>query len=164
MSSKIALKKKDLGKFTIPYTIVIVKYAKALCDLCARINFMPFSMFCKLGLRTPKTTTMRILMDDSSIKKPIGVLYNVLVKIDQFIFLVDFVVLDCSIDHKVPTILGRPFLAIEREVDNVECGEIKFLVNNEEVTFNVCKPMKKPMDLLVILIIDVIDEKMINII
>ena len=45
MSSKIVLKKEDLGKFTIPYTIVIVKYAKALRDLCARINVMPFPCF-----------------------------------------------------------------------------------------------------------------------
>lgn len=44
----------------------------------------------------------------------------------------------------------------------VEYGELKFRVNNKEVTFNVCKAMKQLMDLQVILVIDVIDNKVMN--
>ena len=41
---------------------------------------------------------------------------NVLVKIDKFIFLVDFVILDMDEDVEVPLILGQPFLATTRVI------------------------------------------------
>ncbi|KAK4707474.1 hypothetical protein R3W88_032966 [Solanum pinnatisectum] len=70
-----------------------------------------------------------------------------------FIFLADFVILECAIDAKVPIILGRPFLATERALMDVESGELKFQVNDEEVTFNVCKSMKQPRDIHVVSVI-----------
>ena len=35
-----------------------------------------------------------------------------LVRVEKFMFLVDFIVLDYEADKEVPIILGRPFLAI----------------------------------------------------
>lgn len=49
-----------------------------------------------------------------------GVLYEVFVKMDHFIFLADFVVLDSKIDYKVHIIIGKPFLAISRDLVDVE--------------------------------------------
>ena len=37
----LAQKKEDLGAFNIPCTIGLLHFAKALCDLGARINLMP---------------------------------------------------------------------------------------------------------------------------
>ena len=53
-------------------------------------------------------------MEDRSLTYPRGVIEDVLVKVDKFIFLVDFVVLDMEEDREIPLILGRPFLAIGR--------------------------------------------------
>lgn len=50
-------------------------------------------------------------MSDRSIKKLVGVLLHVLVKVDKFILPEIFVMLDYEIDKEVPIILGRPFLA-----------------------------------------------------
>ncbi|XP_016549290.1 uncharacterized protein LOC107849163 [Capsicum annuum] len=133
----MVVNKEDPGAFTIPCTIRVYKFGKALCDLGSSINLMPLAVFQKLGLGAPKPTIMRLLMDDCSIKKPIGVLYDVLVKVDQIIFLENFIILDCDIDHEVPIILGRPFLATVKALVDVECYEIKFWVNNKEVSFNV---------------------------
>ena len=72
---------------------------------------MPFSIYKKLGLGDPKPTAMRLLMADQTVKRPIGILHDVLVKVESFIFPVDFVILDCEVDFEVPIILGRPFLA-----------------------------------------------------
>lgn len=69
-----------------------------------------------------------------------GVLYDVLVKVDHFIFLADFIILDCEINHKVPIILGRPFLATKRALIDFECAEIKFQVRNEKVSFKCVSP------------------------
>ncbi|KAK4706812.1 hypothetical protein R3W88_033630 [Solanum pinnatisectum] len=72
---------------------------------------MSLSIYKKLGLGVPKPTKMRFIMADTSVKRPMGILCNVLVKVDTFIFPADFVILDCKVDFKVPIILGRPFLA-----------------------------------------------------
>lgn len=79
---------------------------------------------------------------NNTIKHLVGILYYILVKVDGFIFLDDFFILDCEIDAKTPTILGIPFLATRRALVDVKSGELKFWVNEDEITFNVCKSMK----------------------
>ncbi|KAK4713802.1 hypothetical protein R3W88_019709 [Solanum pinnatisectum] len=105
-------KKEDPGAFTIPCTIGLLHFVKALCDLGASINLMPLSIYKKLGLGDPKPTALRLLMADKTVKRPIGMLHDVLVKVESFIFPADFVIHDCEVDFEVPIILGRPFLAI----------------------------------------------------
>ncbi|KAF7808358.1 uncharacterized protein G2W53_035101 [Senna tora] len=56
----------------------------------------------------------------------------------------NFVVLDYEEDREVPIILGRPFLTTGRTIIDVQKGELKMRVQEEEVTFNVFKAMKLP--------------------
>ena len=111
---------------------------KALCDLGASINLMPLSIYKKLGLRDAKPTAMRLLMADRTVKRPLGILHDVLVKVESFIFPADFVILDCEVDFEVPIILVRPFLATGRALVDMEKGQMTFWLNNEEPTFNIC--------------------------
>ena len=67
---------------------------------------MPLSIYKKLGLGDPKPTAMRLPITDRIAKRPIGILHNVLVKVDSFIFLVDFVILDCEVNLKCLLFLG----------------------------------------------------------
>ena len=85
------------------------------------INLMPLSIYKKLGLGDPKPRAMQLLMVDRRVKRPIGILHEVLVKVELFIFLADFVIPDCEADFEVPIILGRPFLATGRTL--VEIGK-----------------------------------------
>ena len=55
---------------------------------------MPYKPFKKLGLGEPKPTRMSIQLVDRSIKYPKSIIKDVLVKIDKFIFTIDFVILD----------------------------------------------------------------------
>ena len=68
-----------------------------------------------MGLGELKATTITLSLADRSIKVPRGVVEDVLVQIEKFYYLVDFVVLDTEPLKKgmnyVPIILGRPFLA-----------------------------------------------------
>ncbi|XP_070014012.1 uncharacterized protein [Nicotiana sylvestris] len=107
----MAPKLEDSGAFPIPCTIGSANFAKALCDLGASINLMPYSMFKTLGIGQPRPTSMRLQMADHTIKRPLGIIDNVLVRVDKFILPADFVILDCEVDYEVPIILGRPFLA-----------------------------------------------------
>ena len=72
---------------------------------------MLLSMFKRLKLREAKPMTIKLQLADRSYKHPQGVIENVLVKVDKFIFSTDFVILDMEEDDTVPIILGRPFLA-----------------------------------------------------
>ena len=62
---------------------------------------------------------------------------DVLVKVDKFIFPAYFIVLDMEEDKVIPIILGRPFLAIGRAMIDVQRGELKLRVQEDEVNFNV---------------------------
>ncbi|XP_049364351.1 uncharacterized protein LOC125829133 [Solanum verrucosum] len=158
MTNELITKREDPGAFTIPCTIGMLQFAKALCDLGASIDLIPYAIYKQLGLGEPKATTMRLLMANRSIKHIFGILYDILVKVDRFIFLFDFVILDCDIDVEVPIILGRPFLATGKALVDVESDKLKFRVNDDEVTFNICKSMKQPSDIYVVSTEDVIDE------
>ena len=115
-------KKEHSGAFTFPCTIESLHFAKALCDLGASINLMPLVINKKLGLGNPNPTAMQLLMDDRTVKRPIWILLNVLVKVELSIFHADFVILDCKVDFEVPIIPGRPFLATGRALVDMEKG------------------------------------------
>ncbi|XP_069155630.1 uncharacterized protein [Solanum lycopersicum] len=63
-------KKEDPGTFTIPCTIGLLHFAKALCDLGENINLLPLSIYKKLGLSDTKTTAMHLLMANRTLKRP----------------------------------------------------------------------------------------------
>ena len=63
-----------------------------------------------------------------------------LVKVESFIFPTDFVILDCEVDFEVSIILERTFLAMGRALVDME--KMKFRLNNEEATFNICRSMR----------------------
>ncbi|KAK6123405.1 hypothetical protein DH2020_042849 [Rehmannia glutinosa] len=142
LQRKLPQKLKDPGSFTIPCTIGASIFNKALCDLGASINLMPLSVFRKLGLGEVKPSTITLQLADRSLTYPRGIIEDVLVKVDKFIFPADFVVLDMEEDREVPLILGRPFLATGRALIDVQRGELTLRVNEEEVMFNIYNAMK----------------------
>ncbi|GJY12846.1 putative nucleotidyltransferase, ribonuclease H [Tanacetum coccineum] len=142
--NKIPLKEKDPGNFTIACVIGQSGINKALANLGASISLMPYSMFLRLNLRELKPTRMRIKLANKSTQIPRGIAKNVMVKIDKFVFLVDFVVLDMKEDHKIPIILGRSFLATAHAMIDVFNKKISFEVRDETITFNIEKSMRFP--------------------
>ncbi|XP_073016723.1 uncharacterized protein [Primulina eburnea] len=158
LQNKLPPKLKDPGSFSIPCTIGTSFFAKALCDLGASINLMPYSCFEKLGIGEVKPTTISLQLADRSIKFPRGVVEDVLVKVDKFIFPVDFVVLDMEEDREIPLILGRPFLATGKALIDVQKGELVLRLNDESVVFNVFQSIKYPNDKSDCFRIDATDE------
>ena len=73
-------KKEDRGAFTIPCTIRLFHFAKELFDLVANINLIPQFFNWKLCFGDPNPITMWLLMADRTVKKPIGILHDVVVK------------------------------------------------------------------------------------
>ncbi|XP_070020330.1 uncharacterized protein [Nicotiana sylvestris] len=83
-------------------------------------------------------------MVDRSMKRPLGIIDDVLVCVDKFILPSDLVILDCDVDFEVPIILGRPFLSTGKALVDVEAGELTFRLGDEKVVFHVCKSMRQP--------------------
>ena len=144
LQRKLPQKLKDPGSFTIPCTIGNAIFERALCDLGASINLMPLSIFKRLGLGEARPTTVTLQLVDRSLKHPRGIIKDVLVKVDKFIFPADFIVLDMEEDKEIPIILGRPFLATGRAMIDVQRGELKLRVQEEEVKFNVFEAVRHP--------------------
>ena len=83
---------------------------------------------------------------DKSLTHPRGIIEDVLVKVDKFIFLADFIILDMQEDKEVPIIIGQPFLAMGRVMIDVQKGKLRLRVQEEEVTFDVFNAIKHPHD------------------
>ena len=94
LKKKFPPKLKDPGSFTIPCAIGNAVFKRALCDLGAGINLMSWAIFKKLKLGEARPTTTTLYLADRSLTHPCGIIEDVLVKVDKFIFPGDFIILD----------------------------------------------------------------------
>ncbi|XP_070029395.1 uncharacterized protein [Nicotiana sylvestris] len=158
----MAPKLENPDAFTIPCTIGSAYFSKALCDLGASKNLMSYSVFKDLGIGQPRATSIRLQMADRTMKRLLGIIDDVLVRVDKFILPADFVILDCEVDYEVPIILGRPFLAIGKELVDVEAGELTFQVGDENVIFHICKSMRQTNSTKVCSFVDLVTEVIVD--
>ncbi|XP_058008244.1 uncharacterized protein LOC131182895 [Hevea brasiliensis] len=98
LQNKLPPKLKDLGNFSIPCLISNMNIGKALCDLGASVSLMPLSICKKLDVGELKPTTISLQLADRSVKYPVGILENILIKMGKFFIPVDFVVLEIEED------------------------------------------------------------------
>ncbi|RDX87812.1 hypothetical protein CR513_30674, partial [Mucuna pruriens] len=91
-----ALPKKcrDLRIFSLPCTIGDCTFADAMLDLEASINVMPTSIYKSLNFGDLEPTGMTMQLANRSVVQPLGVLEDVLVQVNELIFLANFYVLD----------------------------------------------------------------------
>ena len=59
-------------------------------------------------------------MVDQFVKRYVGIPYDVLVRFESFVFLVDFIIWIPRVEFKIPIILGRTFFSIGRELLDIE--------------------------------------------
>ncbi|XP_047952464.1 uncharacterized protein LOC125198045 [Salvia hispanica] len=138
-----AVKQRDPGQFIIRCRIGEGKVDKALCDLGSSINLMPLKYYEKLNIGPLKTSDVTLRLADNSTIKTFGMIEDVLVKIDDFIFPADFIVLDMKVDKNVPLILGRDFLATCKALIDVGRGEITISDNHSQSTYKIESEMLK---------------------
>ncbi|RVW63668.1 Transposon Tf2-8 polyprotein [Vitis vinifera] len=144
---KSPLKYKDLGCPTISVMIGGKVVEKALLDLGASVNLLPYSVYKQLGLGELKPTSITLSLDDMSVKIPRGIIEDVLVQVDNFYYPVDFVVLDTDPLVKeanyVPIILRRSFLATSNAIINCRNGLMQLTFGNMTLELNIFHMSKK---------------------
>ncbi|GKE28706.1 reverse transcriptase domain-containing protein [Tanacetum coccineum] len=134
---KLPEKLGDPGKFIIPCNFPGMDVCHALADLGASINLMPLSIWKKLSLPDLTPTRVTLELADRSITYPKGLAEDVFVKVENFHFPTDFVVVDFKADPRVPLILGRSFLRTSRALIDVYKGELILRDGNEQIIFHV---------------------------
>ncbi|XP_019265063.1 PREDICTED: uncharacterized protein LOC109242677 [Nicotiana attenuata] len=146
--NKIPQKCGDPGSLTIPCSLGSKKLDKALYDSGASINLMPLSVFRKLEgeLGVIKSIPVSLQLADQTTILPEGIIEDILVWVDKFVFHVNFIVVDMEVNKEVPLILGRPFLCKGRAILDIYEGQLMLRVGNEKVAFQMKKMMKYPSD------------------
>ncbi|KAA3473809.1 Retrotransposon gag protein [Gossypium australe] len=105
---------KDQGMFAISCNIGNVSIKKAMCDLGASINVMHLSIFKLLNTGPLKEIGVIIQLADTPVVYLEELLENVLVKLNELIFPVDFYIVEMEDDNSTNSfdiLLGRPFLS-----------------------------------------------------
>ena len=153
----LPIKNEDPGSFSISCLIGDVFIDKALCDLGASVSVMPYSICTRINMGKIESTLIIIQMTDRSVKRPIGILKDVPVKVGKFFIPVDFVIMDIPGDSRTPIILWRPFLYTADAVIKVGEGTITLRVETDEITFNLSKTLSYPMLESPLCFIDTID-------
>ena len=141
IQSKNPVKYKDPGSPIISVNIGGTYIDKSLLDLGASVNLLPYLVYKQLGLGELKPTNITLSLANRSVKIPKGIVEDVLVKVDKFYYLVDFVVLDTEPiengpNHE-PIILGIPFLATENAIINCRNGVMQLTFGNMTLELNI---------------------------
>ena len=139
-------KHKDLGGPTISVTIRDTHIEKALLDLGASVNILPYSVFQQFDLRELKPTNITLSLVDRLIKKPRGIVEDIIVQVDTFYYPLDFVALDIEQSTKgnnIPIILGRPFLATSNALINCRNGLKQLTFGDMTREINIFNILKK---------------------
>ncbi|XP_071718977.1 uncharacterized protein [Rutidosis leptorrhynchoides] len=97
--------------FLIPCNVNGSEVLTSSVDSGASINFMPYSVYKRLGLGDLSHTTMGVKLIDQSINSSMGIAEDLIVKVGDMEFPIDFVIVDIKEDPVVPIVLGRPFWA-----------------------------------------------------
>ena len=94
LQRKLLQKCKDLGTFTIPCIIGKTQFEKAMLDLGASINVMPYLIYSSLNLGPLEEIGVVIQLADRSNIYSRGVIEDVLVQVNELVFLANFYIIN----------------------------------------------------------------------
>ncbi|XP_059434389.1 uncharacterized protein LOC132167433, partial [Corylus avellana] len=130
--------------------IGVSQIERALLDLGASVNLLPYSVYVQLGLGELRPTSMTLQLADRSVKVSWGIVEDVMIKVDKFYFPIDFIVLDTelvpNVGSQIPVILGQPFLATANALINCRMGVMKISFGNMIVELNIFHIRKQPLE------------------
>jgi hypothetical protein len=144
------LKQKDPDAFTIQCVIGNASFKRALYDLDASISVMPKYIYDSLSLEPLNKTSIVIQLADRSFVYPLGVIEDVLVKIDSLVIPCDFYILDIERDscdssnNNTPILFGRPFLKTANTKIDYGKDTLSMEVEDKKIEFNFHDAMKYP--------------------
>ncbi|GJT91344.1 MAK10-like protein [Tanacetum coccineum] len=129
-------RKEDIGgNFEIPCNIGGLKHTNALVDQGSDVNVISFSTYSKLTNERLVETKIRLSLSSHSYIYPLGIAKDVLVDVDGFVYLIDFMILDIKEDESRPFILGTPFMTTAKAVIKFDKGTITLKSGKSKISF-----------------------------
>lgn len=140
----LPLKEADPSHVTIHVTIGSMNIGKTLIYLGLSINLIPLSVIRQICDLEMKNTRMTLQLAEKSITQPFGIIEDVLVKVEKFVFPINFVALNNEDDDDTPLVFGLTFMKTTRMMIDANDGIIKVRVQDEEVSFNIFETTYNP--------------------
>ena len=144
MLSTLPCKPRDLRAPMISCEIGDMNFTRFLLNTGASVNIIPKGVYnaCSLGELQP--LFIELSLADGSVRQPHNIMDDVIVKVENCYFLVDFIIIDMKsmkdfID--APIILGRPFLATAKAITDWGKGEVIFQVGESTMKVSINKLM-----------------------
>ncbi|XP_052621458.1 uncharacterized protein LOC128127127 [Lactuca sativa] len=159
LQKRMPPKCKDPGVFTVPCKLGNLYVPRAMLDLGASINVLPYSVYKSIGIATLTKTGVIIQLANRSIVHLKDVLEDVLVQVNELVFPTDFYVLDMGDDDHPSSssiLLGRPFLKTARTKFDVYNGTLSMEFDGEVINFNIYEVTRYPSDVHCINFVDII--------
>ncbi|XP_021991835.1 uncharacterized protein LOC110888625 [Helianthus annuus] len=148
LSSALPQKAQDPGDPLISIPIGTFKIEKALLDLGACVSILPGSLYDQYDFGPLKKFDTPMVLADQTPMHPRGMVEDVIVKVDECYYPVDFLVVDyvgCVEDTQPIVILGRPFLATANAIINCATGTVSMKFGDRELNLNVFPNFTNPL-------------------
>ena len=147
LSSTLPRKRRDPGAPMISCEIGGRTFTRSLLDTGASVNILPKGVYdvCPLGELHP--LFIELSLADGSVRRPHGVVEDVIVKVENYYFPVDFIIVDMKSTKDLTDsliILGRPFLATAKAIMDWGKGEVIFQVGDSTMKVSINKLMRHP--------------------
>src|SRR3954466_14325978 len=98
----------------------------SLCDVGSSTSVMPKIMYDMLELKPFDPCSFVVRLVDSSVRKPLGKISDVLIIVNDNYVPVDFIIMDIECEPSCPIILGHPFLRTVGAIIDMKEGNIRF--------------------------------------
>ncbi|KAJ0593409.1 putative aspartic peptidase domain superfamily [Helianthus annuus] len=161
-SGALPPKLQDPGNPIISIQVGEFKMIRALLDSGAGMSIIPGSLYDQYEFGPLQASKSTVELADLTCKSPRGIVTDVIVKVEDFYYPVDFLVLDyVSLDrtkHQSTVILGRPFLATSNAQINCKSGTVNMTFGNRRLRLNVFSGLTNPLVNDVCYMADSVDE------
>ena len=101
MMNSLMIKKRDQGAPMITSEIGGMTFTRSLLDTGARINILPKALFDRHHVGELQPFLIELCLADGSVRKPHGIVEDVIVRIEGCYFPVDFLVADMKITKEL---------------------------------------------------------------
>ena len=133
-------KLKDPGAPIISCVIGGLTIKKVFLDLGMSVNLLPSSIYELFNFEELKPIPVTLQLADRSVKVPLGKVEDVLVKVNEFYFSIDFLILEIESEsdpNQISIILDRSFPAIANACINCRMGAMNVSFGNRKLRLNV---------------------------
>ncbi|XP_075106829.1 uncharacterized protein LOC142179843 [Nicotiana tabacum] len=147
LSNKRKVEKTSVVKFTEHCSTILQNKLPKKCGDPGNFT-IPCSIYRKLEgeIGEIRLILVPLQLADQTTIIPEGIMEDVLVRVDKFVFPVDFIVVNREENKEVPWILGRPFLATGGVILYIQARQLMLRVGEEMVVFKMegsMGPLKK---------------------